>query len=97
MACDIAENGKEVLARMNEKHYDLLLLDMHMPVMSGLEVLQYFSENDIANDTYVVALTAYAMKGDEDKFLTSGCDDYLSKPVSKEDLYNVIDKLTEKE
>lgn len=80
---DFAENGQVVLNMLNEKEYDLLLLDIQMPVLDGLEVIKRIRDDEYYKDLYVIALTANAMEGDAEFYIKSGCDDYLSKPVDK--------------
>jgi len=81
--CIIAENGKIALEMLRKKNYKILLLDMHMPVMNGMQTIKEIRlDNDLKN-IYVIALTADAMKGDAEKYIKAGCDDYLSKPVDK--------------
>ncbi len=87
---DVAGGGKEALKKMRTKKYDILLLDMNMPEMSGEEVIQEMGKNDDFSDLYVVAVTANAMKGDAQKYIEIGCNYYLSKPVDHEKLNNTI-------
>jgi len=84
LSCDLAENGKVALEKLRQKHYDLLLLDMQMPVMDGEETLRHIRADAQLYDLYVIALTAHAMKGDAEKYTRLGCNDYLSKPIRKE-------------
>ncbi len=82
--CEIAENGKIALDKLEEREYSLLLLDMQMPVMDGLETIQRIRQNPRFAQLPVIALTANAMKGDEEKFRLAGCTDYLAKPVDRD-------------
>ena len=84
--CDFATNGKEVLEQLDEKQYLLLFLDIKMPVMDGMEVLEHLGEQDNHDDLKVVALTANVMKGDRERYTAAGCDDYLPKPLDMNDL-----------
>ncbi len=81
--CDMAENGKIALEMMRKKNYPIVLLDMHMPVMNGLETIAEIRKDKNLKDSYVIALTADAMKGDAEKYIEAGCNAYLSKPVNK--------------
>jgi len=81
--CDMAENGKVALDMMRNRKYDIVLLDMHMPVMNGLETIAEIRKDEKLKDCYVIALTADAMKGDAEKYVEAGCDAYLSKPINK--------------
>ncbi|HEY8580771.1 MAG TPA: response regulator [Beijerinckiaceae bacterium] len=75
-------NGVEAveLARLHKP--DLILMDIQLPEVSGLQVTQWIKDDDELRDIPVVAVTAYAMKGDEDKIRQGGCEAYLSKPIS---------------
>jgi CheY-like chemotaxis protein len=70
-----------------------------MPVLDGLEATKIIreTERNTGHHTPIVALTAHAMKGDRERFLGSGMDDYLSKPLNSKDLYNTIKKYAPKE
>ena len=94
--CDLADNGKLAIDKIKEKKYNLLLLDMQMPVMDGLETISYIRIDENLEDLYVIALTANAMAGDKDKYIAAGCNDYLSKPLNREDLKGKLDSLLEK-
>ena len=84
--CDIAENGKVALEMLRKKKYDVLFLDIQMPVMDGLATIKRIREDAAFKDIYVIALTAHALKGDQERCLAAGCNDYLSKPVKMETL-----------
>lgn len=76
-----AEDGFEALEAVQESDFDLILLDIQLPGMDGLEVLKRLKEDPDAVNIPVVALTAHAMYGDEQKFLRAGCSGYVSKPI----------------
>lgn len=84
-----AQNGKELLQLVGEKVPDLILLDIRMPVMSGLEALAEIKKSHPSLP--VIAQTAYAMADERKKCLDSGCDDYISKPVNKKMLLEMIE------
>ncbi|WP_339734730.1 response regulator [uncultured Gimesia sp.] len=92
--CDIANNGHEALQRVRQKKYDLVLMDCQMPELDGLEATQRIrqleSEGTLKGHLPIVALTANAIKGDREQCLKAGMDDYLSKPVQKEQIINVF-------
>lgn len=85
----IANNGQEALAILDEKGFDLILMDVQMPVMDGHETTREIrSREQVTGDhVKIIAMTAAAMKGDKDKCLESGMDDYISKPINTQELY----------
>ncbi|MGB7606633.1 MAG: PAS domain S-box protein, partial [Lutisporaceae bacterium] len=90
---DVANNGVEALAFHKETEYDLILMDIQMPVMDGLEATKMIREREGAGKhTPIIALTAYAFQGDRVRFLNLGMDEYLAKPVHMEELFNLIEK-----
>jgi len=89
---EIVENGLMALERARESPPRLILLDMMMPVMDGYEAATRLSGDPQFDEIPLVALTAKAMKGDLEKTLEAGCDDYLAKPVSRQVL---LDKVAE--
>lgn len=78
---DIAENGKIALEKVKQTDYDLILMDIEMPEMNGYETT-YRIRHDLKNDTPIIAMTAHAMAGEQDKCLALGMNDYISKPVN---------------
>jgi two-component system cell cycle response regulator DivK len=77
-----AEDGEKALDLVNEiNNLDLILLDMQLPRMDGLEVLKHLEKSDTLNNIPVIALTAHAMGGDEEKYINAGCVGYISKPI----------------
>lgn len=88
---DIAINGSDALDRIANNDYALILMDVNMPVLNGIEATKKIRElKSNKNKTPIIALTANAMQGDKEKCLTAGMDDYLSKPVSIKVLKNSI-------
>ncbi len=90
-----ARDGKEAVARTHDDHPELILMDIQMPGMSGLEAIQLIrlsSEPKVAT-VPIIALTALAMRGDRERCLDAGADEYLSKPVKMQELCNCIGKL----
>jgi two-component system cell cycle response regulator DivK len=75
-------NGMEALALAREHRPDLILMDIQLPEVSGLEVTKWLKEDDELRTIPVVAVTAFAMKGDEERIREGGCEAYLSKPIS---------------
>ncbi|MFP4655112.1 MAG: response regulator [Methanohalobium sp.] len=79
-----AGNGFEALDKIQNYDFDLILLDIQLPQMDGLELLSELKNNFVSINIPVVALTAHAMLGDKKKFINAGCDGYISKPVDVE-------------
>jgi len=76
-----AEDGEQGVQLALKEKPGLILMDMQMPVKDGLEATREIKDNPLTNKIPVVALTALAMRGDEDRIRAAGCDDYISKPV----------------
>ncbi len=91
---DLAENGIESIEKLNLKSYDLILMDMTMPKMGGIEASQIIRK-ELKIETPIIALTANAIKGDLEKCVAAGMDDYLSKPYHQIDLNRVLTKWIE--
>ncbi|WBF68088.1 response regulator [Desulfovibrio subterraneus] len=90
----IAGDGKQALEALREKDFDLVLMDIQMPVMDGLQAVKAIREGEVGERRRlipVIALTAYAMAGDRDRFIASGMDAYLPKPVDCQVLLKTID------
>ena len=83
-----ADNGEIGVRKATESDYDVILLDMQMPVMDGYTAARTLREQ--GNETPIIALTAHAMKGDKEKCFDAGCNDYLSKPINAGDLISKI-------
>jgi two-component system cell cycle response regulator DivK len=75
-------NGLDALALAREHRPDLILMDIQLPEVSGLEVTRWLKEDDQLREIPVVAVTAFAMKGDEERIRSGGCEAYISKPIS---------------
>jgi two-component system cell cycle response regulator DivK len=75
-------NGIEALDLARQHKPDLILMDIQLPEVSGLEVTKWIKEDDELKSIPVVAVTAFAMKGDEERIREGGCEAYLSKPIS---------------
>ncbi len=75
-------DGKNVLDLAREKKPDLILMDIQLPEVSGLDVTKWLKEDEELKHIPVIAVTAFAMKGDEQKIREGGCEDYISKPIS---------------
>jgi PAS domain S-box-containing protein len=94
----IASNGQEAVQMVEQSQFDIILMDIQMPIMNGQEATAILrkKEKDTENHIPIIALTAHAMKGDREVFLAEGMDDYVSKPVDLEGLYQKIIKWTKK-
>ncbi len=77
-----SREGMEALRIAREHHPDLILMDIQLPEVSGLEVTKWIKEDDKLKDIPVIAVTAFAMKGDEEKIRQGGCEAYIAKPIS---------------
>ncbi len=77
-----ARNGMEALTLARKHRPDLILMDIQLPEVSGLEVTRWIKDDPVLYATPVVAVTAFAMKGDEERIREGGCEAYLSKPIS---------------
>jgi len=95
-AVDLAGTGKQVIDMLEKKDYDIVLMDMEMPVMDGFTATRKLRSMDKYKDMPIIALTAHAMKEHKKKTLEAGCTDYLSKPINRDKLQDVLNKyLTE--
>ncbi len=95
LTTDLANNGQEAYEKRMQNTYDIVFMDIQMPVMDGVEathsILRYEKENEIPH-TPIVALTANALKGDRERFLSEGLDEYVSKPIEMTELLYVLNK-----
>jgi CheY-like chemotaxis protein len=88
---DVAANGREVLAALERQRYDVVLMDVQMPEMDGLEATREIHKRWSAGGRpRIIAMTANAMQGDREMFLESGMDDYVSKPIRIEELVSAL-------
>jgi len=93
---ELAQDGKMVLEQLPQQSFDLVLMDVEMPEMDGYEATRAIRKAEAGTDTHIpiVAMTAYAFKGDRERCLQSGMDDYLSKPISSARLYDIIARIS---
>jgi len=91
----VVGDGKKALEELEQGEFDLVMMDVQMPVMDGFEATQIIrkQEEGTAKHVPIVAMTAHAMKGDREKCLEVGMDGYVSKPISMQELYETIDNL----
>jgi len=95
ISVDIAQNGFEALDKLNQSHYDLVLLDVQMPGLDGYETVKRIRSQELPEKIRgipVVAMTAHAMEDDRQKCLDSGMDDYIAKPISLSVLQSILPK-----
>jgi PAS domain S-box-containing protein len=90
----VAANGREVLDRVAKEHFDLVLMDVQMPEISGFEATAAIrqQERDTGRHLPIVAMTAHAMKGDRERCLEAGMDGYVAKPIQAAELFQVIER-----
>ncbi len=94
---DVASNGVEAIQALSAREYDLVLMDCHMPEMGGPEALSIIRDTSsgvLNHDIPVIALTADAMKGDKEKYMALGMNDYLQKPFKKQELAQILKRWT---
>lgn len=88
------ENGSDALAGLGKRRPDIVLLDISLPGMDGTEILRRIRDDAALRGLPVIALTAHAMAGDREKFLSAGFDDYITKPIVDETrLLGAIERL----
>jgi CheY-like chemotaxis protein len=85
-----ANGAKEALEALEDHHPVLILMDMQMPGIDGFELTRLLKKDPATRDIIIVALTAYAMKGDEERVRAAGCDGYLAKPVDTRALPDAV-------
>ena len=86
------KDGMEAL-RMARQHVpDLILMDIQLPEVSGLEVIKWLKEDDNLSAIPVIAVTAFAMKGDEEKIRNGGCEAYIAKPISVANFMRTVER-----
>ena len=91
----VAQNGREALEMLEKQHFDIVLMDVQMPEMDGFEATKQIREKEQASGAHlpIIALTAHAMQGDQERCLVGGMDGYVAKPIKLEALFSVIEKV----
>jgi CheY-like chemotaxis protein len=94
-AVTVAANGREALQAFDHQRFDLILMDIQMPEMGGVEAAKLIRqrEQQAGGHTPIIAVTAHAMKGDRERYLSAGMDGYVTKPLRRQRLYEEIDAL----
>ena len=95
---EIANNGKEALEVLENRDFDLILMDIQMAELDGIETTKIIrdKEKDNKRRIPIIALTAHALYGDRERFLSAGMDDYVSKPIKMQEFFDAIDRLSGK-
>ncbi|CAN8142666.1 hypothetical protein THIOSC15_50002 [uncultured Thiomicrorhabdus sp.] len=91
--CDLANDGLEAVEAVKNKRYDLILMDENMPNLNGIEAtkqIRIYEQKEQIQPQAIVALTANAMTGDRERFISAGMDDYLTKPINMPELKRVF-------
>ncbi len=88
----IVANGREALSALQQERYDLVLMDVQMPEMDGMEATTIIRDKEKLSTVHqvVIALTAHAMKGDQERCLAAGMDAYLTKPIGPQELDELL-------
>jgi CheY-like chemotaxis protein len=86
----IAEDGVQAVEQAKSRSFDIIFMDIQMPNMNGYDATKILRKEGL--QTPIIALTAHAIKGDDEKCITAGCDDYLSKPINRTELYDIVSK-----
>ena len=85
-------DGIEALALARQHHPDLILMDIQLPEVSGLQVTQWIKKDDDLRMIPIIAVTAFAMKGDEEKIREGGCEAYIAKPISVTSFLSTVER-----
>ena len=90
-----AGNGREALATLEKEHFELVLMDVQMPEMDGFEATAFIRERERSSGRHIpiIAMTAHALKGDEERCLSAGMDAYTTKPIRPNELFATIEKI----
>jgi two-component system cell cycle response regulator DivK len=85
-----ATTGQEALQQLKDSVPDLILMDVQLPDIDGMTLVRIIRAKDTTRETNILALTACAMKGDREKILKTGCNDYISKPINVETFVSTV-------
>ena len=86
-------DGRDALQLASDHNPDLIIMDIQLPGVSGLDHVKALKADEALKDIPVLAVTAFALAGDREKFLGAGCDDYIAKPISVPHFLELVDKL----
>ena len=87
------KDGVEALALARQHHPDLILMDIQLPEVSGLQVTQWIKQDDDLRKIPIIAVTAFAMKGDAERMRDGGCEAYIAKPISVTSFLQTVERL----
>ncbi len=90
-----AADAEEALRILQQSHPSMILMDIQLPGIDGLELTRRLKGDPLTRDIRILGLTAYAMKGDEERILAAGCDGYIAKPIDTRSLPGVIESYLE--
>lgn len=90
---DFAHDGKEAVQKVKENQYDIILMDINMPQMNGMDATKIIRQ-ELGKNLPIIALTANSLEGDKERFVEAGMDDYLSKPLNTKELEKILVKYT---
>lgn len=85
-------DGMEVMELARQNKPDLILMDIQLPEVSGIDIIRWLKNDEELKPIPIIAVTAFAMKGDNERILASGCQAYISKPISVPDFIETVDK-----
>lgn len=92
-----ATTGEEALNLLKNQKPNIILMDIQLPGIDGLTLIKQIKADAMTKEIPIIAVTAYAMKGDEQKILDTGCEAYMSKPINTQELPIIIEKYIKKE
>ena len=87
-----ATTGEEAISTLKKQKPDIILMDIQLPGIDGITLVKQIKADANTNDIPIIAVTAFAMKGDEQKILSFGCNGYISKPIDTHELLNIIEQ-----
>ena len=86
----VVENGEEACDLASKENFDLLIIDMQMPIMNGFEAVEKIRRIPAYEKTPIISLTAFAMKGDREKCIEAGADDWIAKPIDSKEFIEKV-------
>jgi two-component system sensor histidine kinase/response regulator len=95
----VAGDGREALAALESQSFDMVLMDVQMPGMDGFEATAVIRQQEHLSGKHlpIIAMTAHALKGDQERCLAAGMDGYVSKPIRSKELYRIIESVLDPE